>query len=477
MRKKYNKLNLQQINLRLLDRCLIGIVAVLIILVLMIFNIYIYQADKKQFALIQLVMEQTAENQKEQFEGYISDKIQLLQVLATYPDIYEMDEKKQKAFIEERSEKLGFEHMFVVNADGNGYYIDEDIHRDHKEDPFLADIMTNDIFVTKPFYAGDNLIFMTACVSIYNAQGEKTGSLCGAISLEKLQQIIEKNEMVLNGECFIIDEQGKYMTATRFAELYGQKSMYAIPNSDISLVKKAFEKQKSQTGIYTLNGTEYQVNVTYLEQYNWGIVQSVPVHEIEARYGIMSNLYYLLVFLTSVLIFGVARIIYCWKASDKKIYTDILTKCNNRAACMAVLERLENCKKFEITIVYMDLNKFKFVNDTYGHDKGDEILCIFSEALMNTFGKAGFVGRMGGDEFVSILVDVKEEQIVSLWKNLHKELKEQSKKLDFPYVISSSYGYFTRPKDNDMHLEEVMQNADKKMYEYKVAKQLYKSGN
>ena len=103
MRKKYNKLNLQQINLRLLDRCLIGIVEVLIILVLMIFNIYIYQADKKQFALIQLVMEQTAENQKEQFEGYISDKIQLLQVLATYPDIYEMDEKKQKAFIEEGS--------------------------------------------------------------------------------------------------------------------------------------------------------------------------------------------------------------------------------------------------------------------------------------------------------------------------------------------------------------------------------------
>ena len=161
------------------------------------------------------------------------------------------------------------------------------------------------------------------------------------------------------------------------------------------------------------------------------------------------------------------RIIYQWNKSNTKIYTDTLTKCNSRAACFDLLDSLEDTKKWAITIVYMDLNRFKYVNDTFGHEKGDELLCIFSAALEETFGKIGFVGRMGGDEFVVILLDTDEAMLKEIWAQLEGILIEKSKLLDFDYEIKSAYGFATREKGSKESLEAIMQQADINMYEYK----------
>ena len=99
-----------------------------------------------------------------------------------------------------------------------------------------------------------------------------------------------------------------------------------------------------------------------------------------------------------------------WNKSNDKIYTDPLTKGNSRAACYDLIDSLENRRKQAVTIMYMDLNRFKYVNDTYGHDKGDQLLCTFSEALEKTFGQIGFVGRMGGDEFIVYLTNVNNKK-------------------------------------------------------------------
>lgn len=471
METKRHKLNMPSFNFRWLDRCLIMFVSFVIMMVLVMFNIYIDKSQKSQLELVQMMMEQTSENQELQFATFVNEKIELLQTLATYPEIYEMDEEKQKAFIKDHSEGLGFEHIFIVNTDGIGYYVEEGIHRNQKEEQFFSDIMSEEVFVTEPFYT-ENGTIMTGCVSIYNTQKEKVGVLCGAVKLEEAQHLLEQNEMVLDGKCFIANKDGYYMTSSDPKDLNEPMSVYELPDSDVSLLDRVFETKQNQMGTMILEGVEYQAHLTYLEKYNWILVQSVPTAVIFARYEFMNKLNSLLLVLVVALILSIGRIIYCWKKSDKKIYTDALTKCNSRAACTQLMERLEDCRNKEITIIYMDLNKFKYVNDTYGHEKGDELLCIFSAALMKIFGEVGFVGRMGGDEFVSILVDVSEERIMTLWNVLEQELLEQSKTLDFPYVITSSYGYYIREKNMDTPLEIIMQKADEKMYEYKVAKKV-----
>lgn len=460
---------MQKLNLHMFDRCLIAGVSLLIIGVLLLFKFYTYQAQEKQIELVQNVMQKMSESQQIQFESYVDEKVRILQTLAAYPEIYEMHQKKQKEFIEGKSNGLGFSHIFIMDMQGVGYYIDERVYRDQHKEPFFENIMQNDVYITEPFYKENGITIITACVSIYNEQQEKVGVLCGTIDVKEIQQLIEKNEMILDGKSFIVDKEGTFITEPHMQEIDEQTSLYTLENTDSALIREAFAEKENVAGTMLLAGEEYQVDICYLENYKWLIVQSIPVANIVERFEVMSLLQYVLDFLAMTLIFCIIRIIFCWKKSDKKMYTDALTKCNSRAACIRVMEQLENKRTHDITIAYMDLNKFKYVNDTFGHDKGDELLCIFSSVLMKIFGSIGFVGRMGGDEFIAMFMDISEAEIEAKWQEIENELKEQSKTLEFSYVITSSYGYATRQKGEEKTLEVVMQEADEKMYAYKVA--------
>lgn len=450
------------------DRALIFVVSFLIIIVLFVFRSYTQTVERDQKELITLSMEKLAESQKKQFETYIEDKINLLEVWASYPDIYNMERSQQRLYLNRCASALGFQHMFVVDTEGIGYYFKESTERDHSKEPFFDSIMHNDVYLTEPFYAENSPSIMTACVSIYNTREEKVGVLCGAIRLDKLRNMIRDSEMMLNGDCFIVNRAGNYITSTNEVNVNNQSSIFDQSNSNVQAIAEAFTMETDTSGVITIEGVEYLSYVTYLEDYKWGVVQIIPMEEITARFEYMGWMQGALILLTVILMVCTIRIFYCWKKSDKKIYTDTLTQCNSRAACIGILESLENQKKMDISIIYMDLNKFKYVNDTFGHDKGDQLLRIFGSVLDSVFGKVGFVGRMGGDEFVAVLADVTEEDIEKLCKKVEKKLKKRSEELEFEYVISSSYGWATRAKGEDITLDELQQLADERMYRNKA---------
>lgn len=439
-----------------------------IIIVMMVFGEYTTRAKESQISLIENVMEKMAENQKEQFEYYVEEKIHTLKVLVTYPDIYKMDETAQKNFVYGRSGKWGFNHPFIVDMNGMGYYIEEDIHRNQSSEDFFYNIKKNDVYITEPFYTGYGVAIITVCVSIYDEQGEKVGVLCGAVDLNNVQQIINKNEMILEGNSYILSNTGQYVTSQNASDIYNKSSIFSVPDSELSVVEEAFKEQADKSGIITLKGIEYQTYIAYLPDYRWAIVQNIPIAKITERYSNINWMQYILAFFIVLLICCIIRIIYCWKKSDKKIYTDTLTGCNSRAACFDLLDYLEENRKQQITIIYMDLNRFKWVNDTYGHEKGDELLKDFADVLGQTLGKQGFVGRMGGDEFIAVLLDISEQEILELWQQVEEKLRQQSEKLGLAHQIASSYGYASRAVGEMKSLNSVLQMADKKMYENKA---------
>lgn len=466
-----NRRNPLQVGLKLniLDRCLVLVVSLLILVVLIVFHTYTHNAKESQQDLIRMVMEKMSINQKTQFERYIDDKIQILEALVTYPEVYRMQDEEQKEFLGQKAKAMGFQHFFVVNADGIGYYIDEGIHRNQSKEPFFYSIMQNEVFVTEPFKMNTSTTIMTACVSIYDGQGEKVGVLCGAINLDNIQLLIQNNEMILNGDCFVLDRSGNFITPQKKLDTPAILSIYNTADSELSLIKSSFRDQKDLEGTIRMHGVEYQAYLTYLQDYNWVIVQCVPVSEITQRFENMTYLQMMLVVLASALIFCIIRIVYCWKKSDKKIYTDSLTKGNNRAACLSLLDSLEKKRNWDIAIIYMDLNRFKYVNDTFGHDKGDELIRIFARTLQKVFGEIGFAGRMGGDEFIAILREFSDAEILKLCQRVEEILAEESKGIEFSYTMSSSYGIAIRKKGQSQSLQEILQKADEKMYEYKIA--------
>ncbi len=146
-------------------------------------------------------------------------------------------------------------------------------------------------------------------------------------------------------------------------------------------------------------------------------------------------------------------------------YTDALTGLSNRARCEQMLEMLTE-EHGTYAIVSLDLNYLKKVNDSLGHHEGDRLLTGFATILTDCFWDANLVGRMGGDEFIVILM---EDRIVNLTKRIHDlynminewNIKEQR------FKYSAAYGYAYSSEVPNGSAKEVYMLADGRMYEMK----------
>jgi diguanylate cyclase (GGDEF)-like protein len=146
-------------------------------------------------------------------------------------------------------------------------------------------------------------------------------------------------------------------------------------------------------------------------------------------------------------------------------FTDPLTGLANRARCEQVMDLLTK-ERTQYTIISLDLNKLKQVNDTLGHHEGDRLLSGFATILSDCFLDANLVGRMGGDEFIVILT---EERALSTTKRIHELYSMISdwnhKEQVFQY--SASYGYAYSYEVPSGSAQEVYMLADSRMYEMK----------
>ncbi len=151
------------------------------------------------------------------------------------------------------------------------------------------------------------------------------------------------------------------------------------------------------------------------------------------------------------------------------VFTDPLTGLLNRRGLFDTLDALiQTNKKFYLC--YLDLNKFKFINDTYGHTIGDNVLRFFTnevqrltQSMPNTF------ARMGGDEFIIVFKnDISEEEITNAFSVIHTSLQTAKIVSDDQFQISFSIGMAQYPRDGKT-VDDLINHADKNMYMHKQA--------
>lgn len=123
-----------------------------------------------------------------------------------------------------------------------------------------------------------------------------------------------------------------------------------------------------------------------------------------------------------------------------------------------------------ITGIMLDMDKFKQINDTFGHHIGDEAISQVGKILRENLGKMNFAARYGGDEFIIITPMLDSDSIESLMQKLTDAANANNDSGEYPYELSFSYGYaqFTVGKEKDS--DGFMKRMDDNMYEYKVAK-------
>ena len=123
------------------------------------------------------------------------------------------------------------------------------------------------------------------------------------------------------------------------------------------------------------------------------------------------------------------------KKEDRRKYTDILTSLKNRNYLNLNMKVWEESKVYPQTIVMIDLNNTKYVNDNYGHEAGDGLIVAAASTLVNTQLENSEIIRTDGNEFLVYLVGYTEKQVDTYCKKLKKEFKE------LPYGFGAALGY------------------------------------
>lgn len=125
-------------------------------------------------------------------------------------------------------------------------------------------------------------------------------------------------------------------------------------------------------------------------------------------------------------------------------------------------------EKMPATLIFIDLNNFKTINDTYGHAEGDNALVLFSEQLINTFRDSDIIGRLGGDEFVVLLTNNKQFTENSI-NRLSQLVRRANKSANKDYNISFAYGIVEFDSSKHQTVTDLLIEGDKLMYEQKVS--------
>ena len=157
--------------------------------------------------------------------------------------------------------------------------------------------------------------------------------------------------------------------------------------------------------------------------------------------------------------------------SKTMISQDSLSGVNNRVSFNKYINNVFLSKDHDgAYIVYIDIDKFKQINDTYGHIEGDEAISLVGKTLKSIAGETNsFVARIGGDEFVMIVKTTEEEKVKKVIQNISFELEERIIFSDKQYDLTVSCGYI-EVKKNQKNIKELMVKADESMYIEKLKK-------
>ncbi|MBF0589038.1 MAG: EAL domain-containing protein, partial [Magnetococcales bacterium] len=156
----------------------------------------------------------------------------------------------------------------------------------------------------------------------------------------------------------------------------------------------------------------------------------------------------------------------------KKAEYDDLTGLPNRTLFRDRLEQaisLANRYKNSVALMFIDLDRFKQINDTMGHDAGDQLLVEASRRISGCVRESDTVARLGGDEFTVVLpAQIHPNYVELVARKILEQLAAPFLIQEENHFISGSIGITLYPEDGD-NLEEILKNADSAMYQAKAA--------
>ncbi len=145
-------------------------------------------------------------------------------------------------------------------------------------------------------------------------------------------------------------------------------------------------------------------------------------------------------------------------------FHDQLTGLNNRRLFELKLNEINNTKHFPIHVIVSDVNSLKMINDSFGHEMGNALLCEYVDVLKNSKIDTELIYRTGGDEFIFIIPNSSQKEVSSLIEEISLECKNRNLN---GFTLSVSFGYAVF-NDENKSIYEILQIAEDKMLQNKM---------
>lgn len=225
----------------------------------------------------------------------------------------------------------------------------------------------------------------------------------------------------------------------------------------------AFDADKS--------GREYLFLPFHFSQYTVGyvvIVNSVYLMEKQYLDKLMSTI------MTSMENFyRNKRLEYINRNLEEISIRDSMTGLYNRLgyqnqACRIFWENKE--KRQDLSILFIDMDRLKYMNDTFGHECGDSAIRITADAILKYRPEGAVAVRMGGDEFLVVLQKMRQEEIAGLVERIRTEIRMRAESLGLPCTLSISAGSIQTDMNSGKELDDYVREADEIMYREKIAR-------
>ncbi|MDR3211544.1 MAG: diguanylate cyclase [Planctomycetota bacterium] len=146
-------------------------------------------------------------------------------------------------------------------------------------------------------------------------------------------------------------------------------------------------------------------------------------------------------------------------------FRDALTQVNSRHYGMKTLYDWVNSKR-DFCLCFIDMDGLKYVNDTFGHQAGDDYIVSVAK-ILTSFSPDAMVNRLGGDEFMLLQLEWPKDKVEERLAELRQELALQDTGPGHPYTRSISYGVSHVTPENTTDASEILQRTDELMYNFK----------
>ena len=290
--------------------------------------------------------------------------------------------------------------------------------------------------------------------------------------IKKLQRELTTEKNFLNAVfdtipdlVWLKDREGAYLKCNhRFEQFFGKKESEIIGKTDFDFMDKKRAQRFRDDDLISLNTARATNNEELLHfadgSYN-GIYETIKTPLFDANHAVIGLL-------------GIARDITNRKSREKELETlanfDALTGLSNRTIFMDRLSQLLNKRGDQENyhgLFFIDLDRFKEINDTMGHTVGDRLLVQVASRLNTVIRQGDTLARLGGDEFTILAEDMLQPmKAIDIAKHVLNILKE-------PFIIDQNKFYITASigisifPDDSSSAEKLLQYADSAMYKAK----------